>query len=194
MSPGQKSPIAEFLFRFNGIMKEGMLGGALSTAWPLLDIQKKQVDMKCRKTRIDGKELYELEYHPQKGFGNMKIRMYFDPTTFRHVRTDYYVSIKEDATARSSDTTDPMGDKNVIKAANPNGIMPIGQAREDSHYTLTEKFDDFKSRRHNAPYRYILEYSIDGNGHAFIGHWTFSANNLAFNQLNLDPKIFQAQK
>jgi hypothetical protein len=88
-----------------------------------------------------------------------------------------------------------MGDKNVIKAANPNGIMPIGQAREDSHYTLTEKFADFKKVGGiTLPYRYILEYSIDGNGHAFIGHWTFSANNLAFNQLNLDPKIFQAQK
>lgn len=197
MSPGQKSPIAEFIFRFNGIMKEGMLGGILSTSWPLLDIQKRQVDMKCRKTKIDGRELYELEYHPKEGFGLIKVRMYFDPTSFRHVRTDYRVTVREDASAKSATAIDQMGDKDSVKAAigNRAGGMAISQTREDSHYILTEKFDDFrKVGVVTLPYRYIFEYSLDGNGQSFIGHWTFTTDNLAFNAANLDQKIFQAQK
>ncbi len=44
ISPGQKSPLADFLFRYNGIMKEGLLGGVFSTGWPLLNLQEKPVD------------------------------------------------------------------------------------------------------------------------------------------------------
>jgi hypothetical protein len=197
MSPGQKSPIAEFIFRFNGIMKEGMLGGILSTSWPLLDIQKRQVDMKYRKTKIEGRELYELEYHPKEGFGLIKVRIYFDPTSFRHVRTDYRVTVREDASAKGATTVDQMGDRDTVKSALPNraGGMAISQTREDSHYTLTEKFDDFrKVGGVTLPYRYLLEYSLDGNGQSFIGRWTFTTDNLAFNAPNLDQKIFQAQK
>jgi hypothetical protein len=195
ISPGQKSPIADFIFRFNGIMKEGMLGGILSTSWPLLDIQKKQVTLKCRKTKIDGQERYELEYHPKEGFGNMKVRMYFDPISFNHVRTDYVVRIKEDATVGNTGFIDQFADKDTQKANNPQGKMAIGQVRDDSIYTLTEKFEDFKKiGGMTLPYKYTIEYSLDGNGHPFVGHWTSTASNWAFNAANLNDKIFQAQK
>jgi hypothetical protein len=194
MSPGQRSPLADFIFRFKGIMKEGMLGGIISNSWPLLNIQKKQADMKCRKTTIDGKELYELEYHPKEGFGLIKVRMYFDPTTFRHVRTDYRVNIKEDASVGNRGHIDSTADKATVNAVNPTGGMNI-QARDDSHYTLTEKFDDFKKVGGlTLPHRYVLEYTLDGNGQAFLGHWTLTVSKWVCNAAIPDQKVFQAQK
>jgi hypothetical protein len=191
--PGQKSPIADFLFRFNKIMKGGFMGGSLSTSWPLLDIKSKNVDMKYRKTKIDGIERHELEYHPRDGFGDMKIRMYFDLNTFQHVRTEYRVRVKDDATVGNVATFDQMGDSASVKAT-IGGNMMIGQARPDTYYTLIEKFDDYKKvSGMMLPHRYILEYSMEGAG-SFIANWTLNVIKWAFNAPNLNPKIFQAQK
>ena len=94
MQPGVKSPIANFINRYNRIMTNGMLGGVLSNAWPLLDIKTNKPNMKLRKTKIDGTELYEIEYRPRSNHGEMKIRMYFDPETYHHVRTEYKVTTR----------------------------------------------------------------------------------------------------
>ena len=40
ISPGQWSPLGNFIFRYKGLMKEGLLGGVWSLGWPLLDIEK----------------------------------------------------------------------------------------------------------------------------------------------------------
>jgi hypothetical protein len=184
IKPGQKSPIADFLFRFNKIMKGGFLGGTLSASWPLLDIKNKNVDMKYRKTKIDGIERHELEYHPRDGFGDMKIRMYFDLTTFQHVRTEYRVRHRDDASVGNSANFDSMGDRN----------MTIGQNRGETYYTLVEKFENYKKVGGlMLPHRYILEYSMEGAG-SFIANWTLNVIKWGFNAQNLDPKIFQAQK
>lgn len=172
-----------------------MLGGVLSGAWPLLDIQKRQVDLKYKKTKVDGRELLDLEYHPKTGFGNIKIHMFFDPTTFQHVRTEYRVRTQDDATINNQVTRDPYADKATVNATNSRGGMDIGQSREDSIYLLVEKFEDYKKvGSMMLPHRYILEYSLEGSGHPFVGHWTLNVGKWAFNVQNLDQKIFQAQK
>jgi hypothetical protein len=91
IKPGQKSPLGDFLHRYNGIMKNGLLGGALYVGWPLLNIQESKPRMKCKTKKVDDVELYELEYTPQKSMGDVKVKMYFDPATFRHVMTEYRV-------------------------------------------------------------------------------------------------------
>jgi hypothetical protein len=194
ISPGLKSPIAEFIFRFSKIMKAGLLGGTLSGAWPLLDIKNQNVEMKYRKTKIDGQELHEILYQPREGFGDIKIRMYFDPTTFRHVRTEYRVQIRGDASMGNAATYDPLGDRDAVKAANPDGSMVIGQARPDSYYTLIEKFEGYKKIGGMMfPHRYILDYSQEGNA-TFIANWTLNVGTWSFNAPKLDQKVFQAQK
>jgi len=93
---GMKSPIADFLNRFNKIMKNGMLGGVFSKAWPLLDIKSNRPNMQLRKSKIDGIEYYEIEYRPRDNHGEMRIRLYFDMETYRHVISEYRVSIRTD--------------------------------------------------------------------------------------------------
>jgi hypothetical protein len=88
-----KSPLASFIDLFHGLFKEGLWGGALSTAWPLLDIQKSRPALKYKKRKIDRRELHMLEYNPKSrsGMNDIRIDMYFDLETFRHIRTEYRV-------------------------------------------------------------------------------------------------------
>ncbi|NLV32494.1 MAG: hypothetical protein GXY47_15235 [Acidobacteria bacterium] len=193
MSPGQKSPIAEFLYRYNRLMKEGFIGGSLSTAWPLLTIDEQKVEMKSRKTKVEGKELYELEYRPKESLGDLRIKIYFDPETYRHVRTEYRIRVRDDMSFGGSSTYDPLADESVVKSAGGGG-MAIGESRPDSIYLLVEKFDNFKKVGNTVlPHKYVLDYSLEGSGHAFIANWTLNASTWVVNQ-KYDSKIFQAQK
>ncbi|MEJ2109170.1 MAG: hypothetical protein P8Z37_04500 [Acidobacteriota bacterium] len=192
IAPGQRSPLADFIFRFNGIMKKGFLGGTLSLGWPLLDYEHIKAKLKCKTKTIDGKELYELEW-PINILGNIKIRMYFDPETYNHVRTEYDVHIQEDVSIQSpgsylgemgSDTEDSSGYSSMM---GPN-LIP------DSWYKLIERFDDFqKVSGMNLPHKYTLEYELQGQGHSFLANWTINAKNFIFNR-KFDPELFEPHK
>jgi hypothetical protein len=185
ISPGRKSPVADFLYRFDKIMKQGLLGGALSTAWPLLSGERTaDARMKIRKVELDGREAYSLDYRPQDGVGNMKIEMFFDPVTFRHLRTEYRVRDRDDATSAG----------NYIESSMTH-IGDIGRAREDSFYKLVEKFEEYREvKGMMLPHRYILEYSQEGGAGAFIAHWTMNAGAWGFNAPDLDQDLFRAEK
>ncbi|MEJ2108618.1 MAG: hypothetical protein P8Z37_01655 [Acidobacteriota bacterium] len=174
ISPGQRSPLGDFLFRFNGIMKMGFVGGTLSLAWPLLNADEIGTKLKYKKVRIEGRELHRLEW-PIQLLGNVRIKMYFEPETFFHVRTDYVVRIKNDVSTGSSD---------IMSFS----LMP------ESIYTMIERFDNFrKVSGMTLPHRYSIEYSIEGQGQSFIGHWTVDAEKWIFNR-TFDEMIFEAQK
>jgi hypothetical protein len=88
-----RSPLASFIDLFHGLFKEGLWGGALSIAWPLLDIQKSRPTLKYKKRKVDRRELHTLEYNPKSrsGMNDIRIDLFFDPETFRHIRTEYRV-------------------------------------------------------------------------------------------------------
>jgi hypothetical protein len=175
ISPGQRSPLADFLFRYNGVMKMGFIGGTLSLAWPLLDADGIQYKLKYKKVKVEGRELHRLEW-PMHMLRNIKIKMYFEPDTFRHVRTDYVVRIQEDiSVTRSFDIMS----KNIVP---------------ESIYTLIERFDDYKKvSGMTLPHKYSIEYTLEGQGHSFIGHWTITARKWIFNR-TFDEMLFEAQK
>jgi len=187
IKPGLKSPIADFVYRYNKIMKNGMLGGVLSNAWPLLDIKgNKPRSMKVRKTKVDGVELYELEYRPRDDHGDMKIRLYFDPETYQHVRSEFKVSTKDDVTGGVG--ASPFEGGGVRD-------MAIADVRGESFYTLTETFGDFKKvGALTFPHSYSLDYMIDGNNQSgFIAKWKINALEIGFNMQDIDPKFFRAE-
>jgi hypothetical protein len=180
IQPGQKSPLGDFLFRYNRIIKEGLMGGVLSGSWPLMNIKEKQVELKYRMTTIEDRKLHEIEYHPKQGMGEVKIKLYFEPETFHHVRTDYGVRIRDDM------SVGPGGEP-------AEGSWKVHEDIPDSIYHFVEKFDDFKKVGLTVlPHSYTLYYSVEGRG-AFIGEWKMQANEWIFNR-NYDPKIFKAQK
>jgi hypothetical protein len=165
IGPGRRSPLGDFLNRYDGIIKEGLMGGVLSVNWPLLNIDQNSAKMKYKKKKIDGRELHELEYRPKKGMGDVKVKLYFDLKTFRHVKTEYKVSI-----------------------TNSNAITPIidgvltDSLDTDANYVLTEEYGDFlEVDGMTLPSSYSIHYSREGRGGAFMARWTMDALRWAHN-------------
>ena len=192
ISPGQRSPLAEFIFKHNSIVKEGILGGIFSRGWPLLNLQEKQVDLEYREAKIDGRQLHEIEYRPKQSLRDMKIKLYFDAETYRHVRTEYRVRIKDDMTAAPGGLGTRQG--RFREPDGQYGFDTLQQGLPDSIYVLVEKFDDFKKvGAMTLPHTYSMDYSLEGQGHTFIAKWTMKAVEWAFNR-TYDERIFVAQK
>jgi len=86
-----RSRFGHFFSQVDGIMKEGLLGGTLSVAWPLLDVPGRQPKLKYKKRQIEGRQLHELTYNPKSIWGTefLRIRIFFEPESFRHVMTEY---------------------------------------------------------------------------------------------------------
>jgi len=163
MQHGTKSPLADFIHRYNKIMKNGMLGGVLSNSWPLLDIKTNRPTMRgLRKTKVDGAELYELEYRPRDNHGDMRIRLYFDPATYQHVRSEYRVSNR-------------IGERDIFDT--------LTEKFEDFR-----KVGDLM-----LPHSYTLGYAADGAQTVFIGNWKLEVRDWKLDAPDIDQSIFRAE-
>ncbi len=71
---GKRSLLSQFLDAQPVILKEGLIGGVLSTAWPLGRIEKSQPKLEYRGLKkLEDLELHEVAYRPKKGGGDLKI-------------------------------------------------------------------------------------------------------------------------
>src|SRR4051812_22236286 len=88
-----RSPFASFISTYDAIIREGLFGGALSTGWALAntDALKPKVIYEGLK-KVDGRQLHQLRYQPRK-HADVEIILYFEPETFRHVKTVYSISV-----------------------------------------------------------------------------------------------------
>lgn len=134
------------------LLKEGLIGGTLTTAWALLDVagRRSRLEYNGLKKR-DGKEFLEMRYFPRRGAweGEFGVLMYFDPQTFRHMQSEYkYVG--------------PRRGK--------------GYTRRD---TLTEEFGDFAAVDGlTLPRLYTLRYGSGEYGF----EWSVTFANIQHNQ------------
>jgi hypothetical protein len=201
INPGQRSPLGDFIFRYNGLMKEGLLGGVWSLGWPLLDIKKSKASLKYNSAKVDGRDLHEIDYTPKSGMNNIKVKLFFEPDTFRHVRTEYMLKVQGEQALQAGQTV-----KQVVGQDGEMGTLTRDAGITDhltfSYYKLIEKFDDFKEAKLKdsagnetgsliLPYSYTLEYSVEGQGSSFLARWNIIADKWAHNG-NLNPSIFKA--
>jgi hypothetical protein len=84
-----RSHFGDFLQRENVPLQDGLLGGVLTTAWPLIaaNFPKETFQYEGLK-KVDGVELHVVGYKPKRKTG-LKITLFFEPQTFRHVLTTY---------------------------------------------------------------------------------------------------------
>jgi hypothetical protein len=123
----------------------------------------------------------------------MKIRIYFEPETFRHVRTEYQVRIHDDMSGAVGGGQTRIG-KFQEPGPDTSGFSVLHQGLPDSIYVLVEKFDDFKKVGLLVfPHSYTINYSVEGQGATFIAEWTIKAQQWTFNRA-FDERIFKAQK
>ena len=89
-----RSPLGQFLHTYNQVLREGLLGGAVSTAWPLLDLEHRQPKLSyAGLEKVDDQSLHQLKYSLKKGGGDLKISLYFEPETGHHLLSVYKVTI-----------------------------------------------------------------------------------------------------
>ncbi|MDQ3816926.1 MAG: hypothetical protein M3362_04435 [Acidobacteriota bacterium] len=162
LKPGLRSTLGDFLNTHDSIFRQGLIGGALSSAWPLLDPDIKHARLEYRGVKkIDGRDAYELEYLSRSG-SDLQTALFFDKETFRHVRTEYEQVI-----------TAQLG-------ANPAGAP--GQTQRESYYKMVEEFSDFKKEGGlTLPHTYKLTLSLHGRAATFLADWTLSLVKFGFN-------------
>lgn len=94
IQPNVRSPMGSFFLATEPIQREGLLGGTLSTAWPLLDLSARQAKLEYDGLKkLDGRELHQLSYKAKREQGELKIQLFFEQDTYRHVRTAYTITL-----------------------------------------------------------------------------------------------------
>ncbi len=102
-----RSMLGDFLAGEPEILREGLWGGEFSTAWPLLDTKASGAKLRSEGIKkINDHGLYVLDYAPRKrnNNGELEIRFYFEPDTFRHVLTEYRLTAAPFDAGQSTDT------------------------------------------------------------------------------------------
>jgi hypothetical protein len=202
ISPGQRSPMADFIFRYNGLMKEGFLGGVLSTAWPFLKAKDQQPDYRYTKEKVEDAELHVIEYNSKKALGDVKVKLFFEPKTFHHVRSEYRLRLANDMSAMGSvnngGNPDPINRDAILASGRPGQTRPRGTLQgnqADSIYVMTEKFGNFANIGGLVlPQDYSIEYSMEGTGSSFLAKWVLLAEHWVPNRTSIDQSFFVAQK
>jgi hypothetical protein len=96
----QRAPLADFIFRYDMVLQEGLFGGVLSTAWPFLELGAKQPRLEYTGLKtVGGEHFHVLTYRRKKGQADMRIELFFEAETFRHVRTAYNMQMLYESSA-----------------------------------------------------------------------------------------------
>ncbi len=179
-----RSEFGEFLRSQDTPLREGLLGGVLTTSWALLDLDSHKATLSYDGSKnIDGHQLIALHYKPKKGT-DLSITLYFDPETFHHVMTVYTAS-----------RTSGLGSEGVEPV--PGSVLSTGASevqsarRNEAHYRIEERFSDFQSVDGlTLPARYDLRFTEElQNGFSKSVEWEVQATQV-LNNVNLDPKNF----
>jgi hypothetical protein len=167
--PGVRSALGGFIRSNPDLLKQGLLGGALTSSWALLNTDSKKYRLKYAGTKnVDDKDVHVLEFLP-KGGSDLEIKMYFDPQTFHHIRTEY---------------------TQVIAAAQgPSVDSSAGQT--PSRFRIVEEFGKFtKMGDLTLPGSYRIFYNYSRNATIQESEWIFNVTNFAFNQ-QLETNSFE---
>lgn len=168
--PNVRSPLSNFFLSHETVFREGLIGGVLSTAWPLLRLDERKAKLSYAGAgEAAGRPAHKLRYSPRKG-SDLKVTLFFDAETFRHVRTEY---------------------ERTVPA--PIGATP-GQSvsQRETRYRLVEEFSDFKTEDGlTLPRAYSAGYTVFSTGASVEVSWKFDLTRVDPDQ-PIDPKVFVA--
>lgn len=174
---GKKSMLGAFVDQRQEVLKEGTFGGVLSTGWPLLDLASRKAKVKFNGLKkVGDKDLLELKYEPKKTSGDIQIRFYFDPATYRHVMTVYEALIP----VKSAVSINP----NANTAKN-------GANAQEGHQVLKETFGNFKTLDGiTIPSHWTIELTNDMDATTSM-KWDLNVQNAAHTPV--DPAAFKVK-
>jgi hypothetical protein len=175
--PGSRTCLAQFFLTNEAIFKEGLVGGILTESWPLLNLTDKNPKLEYSGLKkIGDRQLHAIKYTPRKG-SELKIMLYFEPETFRHVRSEYTRTIYATEQRR------------IAGGGQGNPDLPPEQRQQASAARIEayEEFADFKPEAGlNLPHTYKFHLSIQSEVRPAVVDWVFNLTEFAFDApLNL---------
>ena len=158
---GGRSKLADFLISQELVVKQGLLGGTLSSAWPLYNLDTKTVKLSYAGTdKVNNRPAHKIKYS-LRNEGNLRTTLYFDAETFQHVRSQYEYSIP------ASSVSDPTAS---------------AQQRE-SRFKLVEDFSDFQpTGKLTLPHKYHLQLLMETQNKTQTMDWDMTLAQFSFNQ------------
>lgn len=169
---GRRSELGGFFYTYDVLLKDGLIGGTMTTAWALLDVPDRRAKLEYDGLKkVDGKQMHELKYMAKKGSSGLFITLHFDPETYRHVHSEYKLTRPANMGTRPEDSS----------------------SQRETLYHIQEWFDDFKTVDSlNLPHAYKMVYSREGSGATTLLEYKIVLSNILHNQ-TLDPKAFAIQ-
>jgi hypothetical protein len=160
--PGQRSPLGDFIRTNTSIVGQGLLGGALSEAWALEHLADRKAKLEYGGLKkVGDRQAHEVRYFPRGG-SDLRISLFFDAETFRHVRTEY---------------------KRSVSAQMGGGVDAPKSGQRETRYKLVEDFSDFKKEGGlTLPHGYKINLEMDTSGGTFQADWEIKLTSFSFNQ------------
>jgi hypothetical protein len=145
-----------------------LIGGTLSTAWPLFNTGAEMPKLSYAGTdKIDNRQVHKLKFDPRKS-GGLQITLFFDAETFRHVRTVYQ----------------------YVLAARMGKTMVESIRQLESRYQFVEEFSDFKKEgKLMLPHTYKIRYTIEEQTNTQMLEWVMNFSQFVFDE-EIDDKAF----
>ena len=192
ITPGIRSQLGTAIWEnFPRLVQEGLYAGVLSTDWALLNLKKKRARIRYRGLKkFEGRRLHEVDYKPKKNV-SYRVRLYFEPETYRHVASKYRIFVPRSAmrglTNIKSGGGAPVGaGGGVIPGSSLLGRIGGPGAGDDlttrTTVELTERFSDFKEVEGlTLPHLYQITLNVDANT-GFVGHWEMKIERMMHDQ------------
>ena len=151
MQPGRRSPLGEFLGTYDVLLKEGLVSGVLSSAWPFLDLAGRAPKLKYEGLKkVGDRTAHQIAYKAARGQGDVGVLLFFDPESFRHVRSEYRLALRPSMAA----------------------AIDRSASQQDVRFELDEAFADFQTVAGlTLPRRWTLTLSMDGPSTNALWRW-----------------------
>lgn len=165
-----RSPLASFVTTYDVIVRDGLLGGVLSTGWALSNVADRQPKLVYEGLKkVDGRQVHQLRYQPRK-HSDAEILLYFDAETFRHIKTVYSISLGN------------LPGSTIVESVN------LRAERSQ----LEERFSEFKIVDGlTLPTHWNLQFTRElPNGSTTLSEWDLKEDQIT-NNMGLDPRNFE---
>ena len=192
-----RSNFGNFVYIQDVIMREGLLGGELSTAWPLLDLEQRKAKLSYDGLKtVDGRQLYEVRYKPKKG-QDVEIRLYFDQESLHHVLTLYTLSVRSQLVQGgqlSGLAVPEMGGQSSPITETTSADAAQAGAQQETRYRVEERFGEFKTVDGlTLPNHYTIQFTQERQGgNTAILVWDTSATRILEN-ITVNPRNFEVK-
>ncbi len=187
LRPGIRSDLGNFLNSYNFLVKEGLVGGVLSTAWPLTNLSAHAAKVHYDGIKkIDGVDLHELRYSPRKGDSTFSILLYFDPATFHHVKSIYKVTIPTQLTTESLSDSHNQSNINLHMEERFDDFKEVDGLTLPMHWNIYLKIEGAGGPAAPFPVVHCRQWNNDltfeGQSTSAITEWNSNFTKVSFNQ------------